>query len=76
MSAYLNLHLGYALAIALGAALIVVFRPVSHLAASDRTQYYRLQSITLVAAVLGVLLYFAITRYGYHWVNSWPFLTR
>ncbi len=32
--------------------------------------------VGLVAAVVGVLLYFAITRYGYHWVNSWPYLTR
>jgi sec-independent protein translocase protein TatC len=32
--------------------------------------------VGLVAAAVGVLLYFAITRYGYHWVKSWPFLTR
>ena len=32
--------------------------------------------VGLVAAVVAGLVYFAITRYGYHWVNSWPYLTR
>jgi phosphatidylglycerol:prolipoprotein diacylglycerol transferase len=49
----LNLQFSYALAVVLGAALIVVFRPVAHLKSSDRTQYYRLQAITLAGAILG-----------------------
>jgi phosphatidylglycerol:prolipoprotein diacylglycerol transferase len=53
MTTDLNLHLSYALAVVLGAALIAVFRPVSDLGRSDRTQYYRLQAITLIGAVLG-----------------------
>jgi phosphatidylglycerol:prolipoprotein diacylglycerol transferase len=56
MSSELNLHLGYALAVVLGMALITVFRPVAHLASSDRTQYYRLQAITLIGAVVGAKL--------------------
>jgi phosphatidylglycerol:prolipoprotein diacylglycerol transferase len=53
---FLNLQLSYALAVLLGAALIAVFRPVSHLDSSDRSRYYRLQAITLVGAVAGAKL--------------------
>jgi phosphatidylglycerol---prolipoprotein diacylglyceryl transferase len=56
MMATLNLHLSYALAILVGIAVIVVFRPVSHLEANDRSQYYRLQAITLIGAVFGAKL--------------------
>src|SRR5689334_19540066 len=51
MSVDLNLNLSYALAVVLGMVLITVFRPVSHLARSDRTQYYRIQAITLIGAL-------------------------
>ena len=56
MSFDLNLKLSYALAVVLGMALITVFRPVSHLAAPDRTQYYRIQIITLIGALAGAKL--------------------
>jgi phosphatidylglycerol:prolipoprotein diacylglycerol transferase len=52
----LNLHFSYALAVVLGMALILLFRPVSHLDAANRTQYYRLQAITLIGAVAGAKL--------------------
>jgi len=32
--------------------------------------------IGIVAVVVAVLIYFAITKYGYHWIGHWPFLTR
>jgi len=52
----LNLQFSYALAVILGIALVAVFRPVSNLASQDRRQYYRLQAITLIGAVLGAKL--------------------
>lgn len=52
----LNLHLSYALMVMLGMALIVAFRPVSHLTCAERAHYYRLQAVTLIGAVVGAKL--------------------
>src|SRR5438876_763417 len=30
----------------------------------------------VVALAIAGLIYFAITKYGYHWLKHWPFLTR
>jgi phosphatidylglycerol:prolipoprotein diacylglycerol transferase len=51
-----NLQLSYALAVVLGIAVIAVFRPASHLRKPDRSQYYRLQAITLIGAIVGAKL--------------------
>jgi sec-independent protein translocase protein TatC len=32
--------------------------------------------IGIVALVVAGLIYFAITKYGYHWIGHWPFLIR
>src|SRR4030095_5011495 len=56
MTTDLNIQLSYALMIALGMLLLAVFRPVSHLRSAARAQYYRIQAITLVGAVLGAKL--------------------
>lgn len=35
-----------------------------------------LMIVGIVALVVAGLVYFAITRLGYHWINHWPFLIR
>jgi len=48
-----NLHTAYALMVLTGLALFVFFRPASQYSSKDKQSYYRLQAITLLAAVLG-----------------------
>jgi phosphatidylglycerol:prolipoprotein diacylglycerol transferase len=50
---FLNLQAAYALMVLLGLSLFLLFRPTTHYSSSDRAQYYRLQAITLVGAILG-----------------------
>jgi phosphatidylglycerol---prolipoprotein diacylglyceryl transferase len=48
-----NLHIAYSLMVLTGIALFVFFRPASQYSSGDKQSYYRLQAITLIAAVLG-----------------------
>lgn len=48
-----NLHIAYALMVLMGIALFIFFRPATHYSSAEKQSYYRLQAITLIAAVLG-----------------------
>ncbi len=52
----MNLQLAYATMVLLGLSLFLLFRPASQYASADRQQYYRLQAITLIGAILGAKL--------------------
>jgi len=49
----LELQLAYALMVLLGLALVLLVRPAGHYSHPERRQYYRLQAITIIGAVLG-----------------------
>jgi phosphatidylglycerol:prolipoprotein diacylglycerol transferase len=49
----LNLQLGYAFMVLLGIALVLLLRPAGHYSSAERRQYWRLQAITLLGALLG-----------------------
>jgi phosphatidylglycerol:prolipoprotein diacylglycerol transferase len=48
-----GLQLAYAGMVLLGVVLLLAFRPARHYASAERAQYWRLQAITLVAALVG-----------------------
>ena len=50
----LDLQLAYATMVLLGIALVLLVRPASAYTSRERQQYYRLQGITLVGAILGM----------------------
>ena len=52
----LDLQLAYAFMVLLGIALVLLVRPASAYSSRERQQYYRLQAITLVGAILGAKL--------------------
>ncbi|HQZ31382.1 MAG TPA: prolipoprotein diacylglyceryl transferase [Arenimonas sp.] len=52
----LDLQLAYAFMVLLGFALVLLVRPASAYSSRERHQYYRLQAITLVGAILGAKL--------------------
>lgn len=74
MAADLNLQATYALMVLLGLSLFLVFRPTRHYSSGDRAQYYRLQAITLVAAIVGAK--FAVLMGDASWplepAPEWP----
>lgn len=74
MAADLNLQAAYALMVLLGLSLFALFRPTRQYSSSDRAQYYRLQAITLVAAIVGAK--FAVLMGDARWplepVPDWP----
>lgn len=49
----LDLQFAYAGMVLLGVALLLAFRPARHYSSHERAQYWRLQAITLVAALVG-----------------------
>jgi phosphatidylglycerol:prolipoprotein diacylglycerol transferase len=53
MAVNAGLQLAYAGMVLLGVALLLAFRPARHYASAERAQYWRLQAITLVAALVG-----------------------
>jgi phosphatidylglycerol:prolipoprotein diacylglycerol transferase len=53
VAAALNLQVAYALMVLLGLALVLLLRPARHYSSPERRQYWRLQGITLLAALLG-----------------------
>ncbi len=53
MIAQLELQLAYSLMVLLGLALVLLVRPAGHYSSPERRQYYRLQAVTVIAAVLG-----------------------
>jgi phosphatidylglycerol:prolipoprotein diacylglycerol transferase len=48
-----GVQFAYAGMVLLGIVLLLAFRPARHYSSADRAQYWRLQAITLVAALLG-----------------------
>jgi phosphatidylglycerol:prolipoprotein diacylglycerol transferase len=48
-----GVQVAYAGMVLLGIVLLLAFRPARHYSSADRAQYWRLQAITLVAALLG-----------------------
>lgn len=48
-----GLQVAYAGMVLLGIVLLLAFRPARHYVSADRAQYWRLQAITLVAALVG-----------------------
>jgi phosphatidylglycerol:prolipoprotein diacylglycerol transferase len=53
MSLDRSLHASYVVLILLGIALFVFFKPTSHYSDRDKRNYWRLQAITLIAALIG-----------------------
>jgi len=51
--ARIDLHAAYVLMILLGIGMFLLFRPTARYAAPDRAQYWRLQLLTLLAALIG-----------------------
>lgn len=56
MAVGLNLQAAYATMVLLGIALLLLLRPAAHYASAERRQYWRLQAITLLGALLGAKL--------------------
>ena len=53
MAVRFDLQLAYSGMVVLGLVLMMVFRPAGHYGSDERRQYWRLQGITLIAALLG-----------------------
>lgn len=53
MAVTFDLQLAYSVMVVLGLVVMMVFRPAGHYGSDERRQYWRLQGITLVAALIG-----------------------
>jgi phosphatidylglycerol---prolipoprotein diacylglyceryl transferase len=52
----MEFHFGYAMMVLLGLSIAVLFRPAKQFNSAQKREYYRLQAITLVAAIIGAKL--------------------
>jgi phosphatidylglycerol:prolipoprotein diacylglycerol transferase len=71
-----NLQVAYAGMVLLGIALLLAFRPARHYASHERAQYWRLQAITLLAALVGakVAVLFGDALWPMREFHDWPAL--
>lgn len=76
MSLDQSLHASYALLILLGAALFLFFRPTSHYSNPEKRDYWRLQAITIFAALIGakIAVLFGDALWPLHPVKDWTVL--
>lgn len=76
MSLDQSLHASYALLILLGIALFVFFRPTSHYSNPEKRDYWRLQAITIFAALIGakIAVLFGDALWPLHPVKDWTVL--